>query len=76
MIYEIKISDVYIARQNGATFIINSIDNTALVRSQSIIENIVIIAELADDDTPDGKLQLDEILKLAKWRQPCKDCEL
>lgn len=67
MIYEINISDVPVALQQGASVIIISGDSSlALMRSQTPID---CIASYNED-------QLHGLMAETKWRQPCKDCEV
>lgn len=67
MIYEINTTDIPTALQSGASLIIISADSQmALVQSVNPIECIA-----SHEDT-----ELSTLIKEAKWRQPCKDCEV
>lgn len=67
MIYEIYTSDILDALAAGATEIIISADGTAaLMRSATPID---CIASYEDNEL---NTQMNE----AKWRQPCKECEV
>lgn len=67
MIYEITASDIPTALTSGASLVIISTDGlSALVRSEASIE---CISSYSED-------QLSSLMKEAKWRQPCKDCEV
>ena len=67
MIYEINTTDISSALASGAVLIIISWDSSAaLVKSYIAID---CIASYEDD-------QLSSLLNDAKWRQPCKDCEV
>lgn len=67
MIYEISTNDIPSALASGAILIIISADSSVgLVKSYIDMDCI----ESYDDD------QLNSLLNEAKWRQPCKDCEV
>ena len=67
MIYEINASNIPAAFASGAILIIISADSSvALVKSYIDMDCI----ESYGDD------QLNSLLNEAKWRQPCKDCEV
>jgi hypothetical protein len=67
MIYEINTSDIPAAFASGASLIIISGDGQlALVRSSTPIDCLA-----SYDDN-----QLISVMSEAKWRQPCKDCEI
>ena len=67
MIYEILSANIPNAISSGGKLIIISGDSQyALIKSANAIEAIHEYDEL----------QLDSIVKEAKWRQPCIDCEV
>lgn len=67
MICEINVADLPSAFASGASLIIISGDSSlALVRTEAPIDCLE-----SYDDT-----QLSNLMSEAKWRQPCKDCEL
>jgi hypothetical protein len=67
MIYEIATNDISTALASGASLIIISKDSSsALMRSEASME---CISSYSDDE-------LSSLMKEAKWRQPCKDCEV
>lgn len=67
MIYEVATSDIPTALAGGASLIIISIDSSsALMRSEASMD---CISSYSED-------QLSSLMKEAKWRQPCKDCEV
>ena len=67
MIYEIYTTDIPAAHAVGASEIIISADGTvALVRSETPIKCIAFYEES----------ELNAQTKEARWRQPCKDCEV
>lgn len=67
MIYKIPTTDIHNVLSSGGSLIIISNDGQyALVRSGNTIEAI----EQYEDSA------LNSLLVEAKWRQPCKDCEV
>ena len=68
MIFEINSSDVYIAVQSGASFIVNSGDGyRALVSSPTEPTNISILNVYEDSSVRN-------LLHSPDWKQPCVDC--
>ena len=67
MIYEISTTDIHSVLSSGGSLIIISNDGQyALVRSENAIEAIEQYEESA----------LNSLLVEARWRQPCKNCEV
>ena len=67
MIYEISTTDIHSVLSSGGGLIIISNDGQqALIRSENAIEAIEQYEESA----------LNGLLAEARWRQPCKDCEV
>jgi hypothetical protein len=67
MIYEISTTDIHNVLSSGGSLIVISNDSQrALVRSENVIEAIEQYEKSA----------LNNLLVEARWRQPCKDCEV
>ena len=67
MIYEIYTTDIPAALTNGASLVVISADGQlALVQSANPVECI----------SSYDHSELNALISEAKWRQPCKDCEV